>query len=50
VELVDFIDKHGGPKKPYILVSIFKCTLEQGELGTEYIGLYTHRQMILEPI
>jgi len=31
-ELVDFIDKNGGPKELYILRSIFKCTLEQDEL------------------
>jgi len=31
-ELVDFIDKNGSPKEPYILTSMFKCTLEQDEL------------------
>jgi len=49
-ELVDFIDKNGGPKKPYILTSKSKCTLEQDELEEEYMGLYTHRQMINNPI
>ena len=28
-ELVDFIDKNGGPKEPYVLKSMFRCTLEQ---------------------
>ena len=27
-ELVDFIDKHGGPNEPYIFTSMFKCTVE----------------------
>jgi len=27
-ELIDFIDKNGGPKEPYIMTSMFKCTLE----------------------
>jgi len=31
-ELVDLIDKNGSPKEPYILTSMFKCTLEQDEL------------------
>jgi len=31
-ELVDFIDKNGGPKEPYVTKSMFKCNLEQDEL------------------
>jgi len=34
-ELVDFIDTNGGTKEPYILTSLFKCTLEQDELEEE---------------
>ena len=34
-ELVDFIDKNGGPKEPYVLKSMFKCTLEKHELEEE---------------
>jgi len=49
-ELVDFIDKNGGPKEPYILTSMFKWSLEQDELEEEYRGIYTHRQMINDPI
>jgi len=49
-ELVDFIDKTGRPKEPYILRSMFKCGLEQDELEDEYMGLYTHGQMINNPI
>jgi len=49
-ELVDFIDKNGGPKEPNILTSMFKCTLEQDKLEEEYMGIYEHRQMIKDPI
>jgi len=34
-ELVDFINKNGGPNEPYILTSMLKCTLEQDELEEE---------------
>ena len=50
MELVDFIDKHSGPKEPYILTSMFKCTFEQDELKEEYVGIYKHGQMINDPI
>jgi len=49
-EMVDFIDKNGGPKESYILTSILKCTLEQDELEEEYMGIYKHGQMINDPI
>jgi hypothetical protein len=49
-ELVDFIDKNGGSKEPYILTYIFKCTLEQDELEEEYMGIYKHGQMINDHI
>ena len=49
-ELVDFIDKNSGLKEPYILTSMFKCTLEQDELEEKYMGIFTHRQMIKDPI
>jgi len=48
--LVDFIDKNGGPKEPYIPRSMFKCTVEQDELEEEYIGIYKHGQIINDPI
>ena len=48
--LVDFIDKNGGPKKPYILKSRFKCTLELDKLEEEYMGIYKHGKMIKHPI
>jgi len=49
-ELVDFIDKNGGPIEPYIPRSMFKCTLEQDELEEEYIGIYKHGQIINDPM
>jgi len=49
-QLVDFINKNGGPKEPYILTSMFKCTLEQDELEEEYMGIYKHRQIINDSI
>jgi hypothetical protein len=49
-EVVDFINKNGGPKESYILRSMFKRTLEQDELEEEYMGIYKHRQMINVPI
>ena len=48
--MVDFIDKHGSPKEPYILASMFECTFEQDELEDEYMGIYTHGQMVNNPI
>jgi len=47
--LIDFIDNNGGPKEPYILTSMFRCTLEQDKLEKVYLGLYKHRQMINDP-
>jgi len=49
-ELVDFIDKNGGPKEPDILSSMFKCSLEQDKPEEEYMGIYKHRQMINDHI
>jgi len=49
-EMIDYIDNNGGPKEPYILTLMFKWTLEQDELDDEYMGLYTHQQMIIDPI
>ena len=48
--LIDFIDKHGGPKEPYIFTSMFKCTLEQDELKKDYMGIDKHGQIINDPI
>jgi len=39
-ELIDFIDINGVPKEPYIMTSMFKCTLEQANLEGEYMELY----------
>jgi len=49
-ELVEFMDENGGPKEPYILTSMFKCILEQDRMDKEYIGSYTHGNMIHYPI
>jgi hypothetical protein len=49
-ELVDFIDKNGSTKEPYILRSMFKCNLEQDKLEEEYMGIYKHGQMIMDCI
>jgi hypothetical protein len=49
-ELVHFIDKNSSPKEPYILTSIFMCTLEKDKLEEEYLGLYTHQQKINDPV
>jgi len=49
-ELIDCINTHGGPKEPYIPTSLFKCTLGQDKLAEEYMGVYTHWQMIINPI
>ena len=37
-ELVGFIDKNSGSKEPYILTSMFKCTLAQEKLEEQYMG------------
>jgi hypothetical protein len=49
-ELNDFIHKNGRPKEPYTLTSRFRCTLEKNEFDKEYMGLYTNRQMVKDPI
>jgi hypothetical protein len=49
-ELVDFINKNGGPKQPYILTSMFKCTLEPDEVEEESMAIYAHGQIINDPI
>jgi len=49
-ELIDFINKNGRPKEPYIPTSRFKCTLGPDKLDEEYMGLYTNGQMIMDPI
>jgi len=49
-ELVGFIDKYSGLKEPCIFTSILKCTLERDKLEEEYMGIYTHGQMINDPI
>jgi hypothetical protein len=49
-EFVNFIDNNRGPNEPYILRSMFKCTLEQNELEEEYMLIYKHRKMINNPV
>jgi len=49
-ELVDFITTNGGPKEPYILILMFKCTSEENKLDEEYLALYTHVLMIIDLI
>jgi len=49
-ELVDFINKNGGPNELYNLTSMFKCTLQWDELEEEYMGIYKHGQIINDPI
>ena len=49
-ELIDFSDTTRDLKKPYILSWMFKCTLEQDELDKGYVGLYTHGEMLNDPI
>jgi len=36
-ELIDLINKKGGPKKQCILTSLFTCTFERDQLDEEYI-------------
>jgi hypothetical protein len=48
--LVDFINKNGSPKDSYLLILIFKRTLEQSQLDKQYIGLHANRQIINDPI
>jgi hypothetical protein len=50
VVLVDFIEKNGDPKEPYVLKSMFKCTFEQDELEQRNMGIYKHGQMINDRI
>jgi len=38
-ELIDFIEKNGGPKEPYCLTVLYKCNLTQEELDEGYMGL-----------
>jgi hypothetical protein len=49
-EMIDFIDKHGGLNKPYIMALILKLTWEQNKVEEEYMGLYIIGHMILDPI
>ena len=49
-ELIDFYDISSGMKGPYIVTSMFKCTLEQDELDEDHMGLYTCGQIMNDPI
>ena len=49
-ELVDFMNENGGLKEPYILFPMCKCKFEQNALDEAYMGIYTHRKMINDPI
>jgi len=49
-ELMNFINRNGGLIEPSIVPSMLKCTLEQNILEAKYVGLYTHEQMLSDPI
>jgi len=49
-ELIDFIDENRGPKEPYIMTSMLKCTSEQAEWYKEFMESYTNGQMRMDPI
>ena len=49
-ELIDFIEKICSPKEPYCLTAIYNCNLTQEELDEEYMGLYTPRQIMNDPL
>ena len=49
-ELKNFIENNEDPNEPYILTSMFKCTFKQNKLDKEYMGLYTHGQIMYDPI
>ena len=49
-ELVDFIEKNCGLKKPYCLTVLYKCNFTQEELNEEYMGLYAPGQMMNEAL
>ena len=49
-ELIDFIEKNCGPKDPYCLTAIYKCTLLQEELYEEYMRFYAPGQMMNDPL
>ena len=48
-ELIDFVEKNCGPKKPYHLTALYKCNLTQEELDEEYMLLYAPGQMVNDP-
>ena len=47
-ELIDFINKNGGPKEPYSLTLMFKWNLEQNAFDPEKMGLYKSQQMMID--
>jgi hypothetical protein len=49
-ELINFIEKEFGLKKPYCLTALYKCNLMQEQLDEEYMGLYALGQMMNDPL
>jgi hypothetical protein len=49
-ELIDFTENYCGPKEPYCLTALYKCSLTQEELDEEYMGLYAPGQMMNDPL
>jgi len=48
--LIHFLKNNCGPKEPYCLTAIYNCTLQQKQVGEKYMGLYTPRQMMNDPV
>jgi hypothetical protein len=48
-ELVNFIDKGRSPKEPYILRTMYMCTMDQDGLEEKYIGIYKQGQIFNDP-
>jgi len=50
MEEIEFFHKNWGPKVAYSQTSILKRTLQHNELDDKYMGLFTHRQIIVNLI
>jgi len=49
-QLIDLMNRNKGLRVPQIRTSMFNCNLEQVELDKDYMGWYTHGEMIIDPI
>jgi hypothetical protein len=49
-ELINFIEKEFGLKKPYCLTALYEFNLTQEQLDEEYMGLYALGQMMNDPL